>query len=74
LENIFVSLGVLCQAFYGPLRQEQKSSIADIIVLCLVRELQTIMQMFGARKLLYELQLPLKQHGVKMGRDQLFEY
>jgi putative transposase len=44
-----------------------------MIVLCLVRELRTIMPMIGTRKLLYELLLPLKEHGIKMGRDQLFE-
>ena len=61
------------QAFYDAQKQEQKASVAEMIVLCLVRELRTIMPMIGTRKLLYELQLPLKEHGIKMGRDQLFE-
>jgi transposase InsO family protein len=73
LENICTLFGVSRQAYYDAQRQEQKTSIADMIVLCLVREIRTIMPMIGTRKLLYELQFPLKEHGIKMGRDQLFE-
>jgi putative transposase len=73
LENICTLFGVSRQAFYDAQKQEQKASVAEMIVLCLVRELRTIMPMIGTRKLLYELQLPLKEHGIKMGRDQLFE-
>lgn len=73
MENICTLFGVSRQSFYDAQKQEQKVSVADMIVLCLVRELQAIMQMIGTRKLLYELQLPLKEHGIKMGRDQLFE-
>ena len=73
MENICTLFGVSRQAFYDAQKQEQKASVAEMIVLCLVRELRTIMPMIGTRKLLYELQLPLKEHGIKMGRDQLFE-
>jgi len=44
-----------------------------MIVLCLVRETRQIMPMIGTRKLLQQLSTPLKEHGIKMGRDQLFE-
>ena len=61
------------QAFYDAKKQEQKTSIAQLIVLCLVREIRSIMPMIGTRKLLQQLTKPLNEHGIKMGRDQLFE-
>ena len=44
-----------------------------MIVLCLVRELRSEMPLIGTRKLLFQLQPQLIEHGIKMGRDQLFE-
>lgn len=61
------------QAFYDARKQEQKTSIAQMIVLCLVREIRSIMPMIGTRKLVQQLGEPLKEHGIKMGRDLLFE-
>lgn len=73
MENICALFGISRQAFYDAHKQEQKASVAEMIVLCLVRELRTIMPMIGTSKLLYELQLPLKEYGIKMGKEQLFE-
>ena len=61
------------QAFYDAQKQEQNITIAQMIVLCLVRETRQIMPMIGTRKLIQQLAIPLKEHGIKMGRDQLFE-
>lgn len=61
------------QAYYDAKKQEQNITIAQMIVLCLVRETRQIMPMIGTRKLLQQLAIPLKEHGIKMGRDQLFE-
>lgn len=61
------------QAFYDAKKQEQNITIAQMIVLCLVREIRLIMPMIGTRKLIQQLAIPLKEHGIKMGRDQLFE-
>lgn len=61
------------QAYYDAKKQEQNITIAQMIVLCLVRETRQIMPMIGTRKLLQQLSTPLKEHGIKMGRDQLFE-
>lgn len=44
-----------------------------MIVLTLVKELRSNMPMFGTRKLLFLLTPELKKHGIKMGRDQLFD-
>ena len=61
------------QAFYDAQKQEQNITIAQMIVLCLVRETRQIMPMIGTSKLIQQLTSPLKEHGIKMGRDQLFE-
>ncbi len=60
------------QAFYDAQKQEQNITIAQMIVLCLVREARLIMPMIGTRKLVHYLAGPLQDHGIKMGRDQLF--
>lgn len=73
MENICALFGMSRQAFYDAQKQEQKTSIAQMIVLCLVREIRSIMPMIGTRKLVQQLAEPLKEHGIKMGRDQLFE-
>jgi putative transposase len=73
LESICALFGVTRQAYYDAKKHEQKTTIAQMIVLCLVRELRAIMPMLGTRKLLGELAAPLKEHGIKIGRDQLFE-
>ncbi len=44
-----------------------------MIVLTLVKELRSNMPMLGTRKLLFLLTPELKKHGIKMGRDQLFD-
>lgn len=44
-----------------------------MIVLTLVRELRAEMPLLGSRKLLHLLQPEFTRHGIKMGRDQLFE-
>ncbi len=44
-----------------------------MVVLTLVRELRADMPMIGTRKLLYLLRPALADHGINMGRDQLFD-
>lgn len=44
-----------------------------MIVLCLVEETRQIMHVIGTRKLFQQLAIPLKEYGIKMDRDQLFE-
>lgn len=75
-----VGLGELCalfgvtrQAYYDALHHAEKTTIANIIVLTLVKEIRSIMPLLGTRKLLYLLEPQLIEHGIKMGRDQLFD-
>lgn len=65
--------GVTRQAFYECQAHEIKTNIAHSIILTLVKETRDIMPMIGTRKLLYEIQPKILDHGIKMGRDQLFD-
>ncbi|SEI70135.1 Transposase InsO and inactivated derivatives [Dyadobacter koreensis] len=74
------SLGSLCelfgvtrQAYYDAAEHEKKTSIAHMLILSLVREYRSNIPFIGTRKLLFLLIPDLKQHGIKIGRDQLFE-
>ncbi len=44
-----------------------------MIVLRLVKDLRDAMPMIGTRKILFKIEPMLKDHGIKMGRDQLFD-
>lgn len=65
--------GVSRQAYYEAEHQENKTSIAHMIVLTLVKDLRSDIPMLGTRKLLIMLSNEFKKHGIKMGRDQLFD-
>ena len=74
------SLGSLCelfgvtrQAYYDAAEHEKKTSIAHMLVLTLVKEYRIDIPLMGTRKLLFLLMPDLEQHGIKIGRDQLFE-
>jgi putative transposase len=74
------SLGKLCrlfgvarQAYYEAEKLNQKNSIADMVVLALVKEWRSAMPLIGGRKLMFKLSPQLNEHGIKMGRDQLFD-
>jgi transposase InsO family protein len=65
--------GVTRQAFYEARSLDSKTSIAHMIILTLVKELRDCIPLLGTRKLLYQLTPQLDIHGIKMGRDQLFD-
>lgn len=74
------SLGALCrlfgvtrQAYYEAEKLDQKNSIADMVVLTMVKEWRSSMPLIGGRKLIFKLSPQLEEHGIKMGRDQLFD-
>lgn len=76
----YVSLGDLCalfgvtrQAYYDAIRHAEKAAIANMVVLTLVKEIRSQMPMLGTRKLMYVLEPKLIEHGIKMGRDHLFD-
>lgn len=73
LERLCALFGVTRQAYYETQASRAKTSIAHMIVLTLVKELRAEMPMLGCRKLLYLLKPEFDRHGIKMGRDALFE-
>src|SRR5665648_1250129 len=74
------SLGMVCtlfgvtrQAYYEAEIHERKTSIARMIVLTIIKDLRDEIPQIGTRKLLFQLVPRLEEHGIKMGRDQLFD-
>lgn len=74
------SLGILCalfgnsrQAYYDSAAHEKKTTIAHMVVLTLIKDIRSDMPLLGTRKLQYLLLPELESHGIKMGRDQLFD-
>jgi len=65
--------GVTRQAYYEAEIFERKTSIAHMIVLCIVKDLRNEIPFIGTRKLLFLLHPHLEEHRIKMGRDQLFD-
>ncbi len=75
-----VSLGRLCalfgvtrQAYYEAQINYRKSTIANVIVLGFVKEYRADIPLVGTRKLYHLINPHLQIHGIKMGRDQLFD-
>lgn len=73
LERLCALFGVTRQAYYEAVAHENKTSIADMVVLALVNDIRKDMPLIGTRKLFYMLEPGLAEHGIKMGRDQLFD-
>jgi putative transposase len=73
LESLCGLFGLTRQAFYEAQIHERRTSIANSVVLQLVKELRAIMPLIGTRKLYSEITACLHEHGIKMGRDQLFD-
>lgn len=73
LEELCGLFGVTRQAYYEATAQEKKTSIANLVVLALVRDLRRDMPLLGTRKLFHLLYPELEKHQIKMGRDQLFD-
>ena len=73
LARLCTLFGVTRQAYYEAQLQESKTSIANMIVLTLVKDLRDDIPMLGTRKLLFMLAAEFEKHRIKMGRDQLFD-
>ena len=73
LGKICTLFGVTRQAYYEAQIYERKTSIAHMIVLTIIKGLRDEIPLIGTRKLLFQLGPHLEGHGIKMGRDQLFD-
>lgn len=74
MKNICQVYNVTRQAFYSMLSAQEKESLAFAIVLVLVKEIRSEIPGIGTRKLLHMLLPEFKKHGIKLGRDQFFDY
>ncbi len=73
LQRLCALFGVTRQAYYDAQITDTRTSIAHMLVLTLVRELRVDIPMLGTRKLFRLLAPEMALHGVKIGRDQLFD-
>lgn len=73
LGKVCTLFGVTRQAYYEAEVHERKTSIARMIVLTVIKGLRDEIPLIGTRKLLFQLGPHLAEHGIKMGRDQLFD-
>lgn len=65
--------GVSRQAYYKLKKVRQRETLDEDLIVEMVRSLRAMHPRMGAKKLLHELGLPLKEAGVSIGRDRLFE-
>ena len=72
LEKICSLYGITRQAFYDHRKEENKTSMADMIVLTLVGEVRKDIPRMGGRKLYHVLAPELEAHRIKIGRDHFF--
>ena len=61
------------QAWYEQCNAEEKQHLSNTIVLKLVEEIRNILPRSGVPQLYQKLQQPLADHGIKIGRDALYE-
>jgi putative transposase len=73
LETICQMYGKTRQAYYLQRSEDNKTSLAYIIVLALVAEIRKDIPRIGGRKLLHLLAPEFEKHHIKIGRDQLFD-
>ena len=73
LKRLCALFGVTRQAYYDAQLHDDRTSIANMIVLTLVKDLRKEIPILGTRKLLFMLQEEFLKHGIKMGRDKLFD-
>jgi transposase InsO family protein len=72
LGDLCALFGVTRQAYYEAAAHEKKTSIAHMIVLTLIKDLRRDLPYLGTRKIHQVLLPEMEAHGIKMGRDQLF--
>lgn len=65
--------GITRQGYYSWLKSIKASLIQDELILYLVLKYRTDHPKMGVRKLYHLLQPDFKQHGIKIGRDGLFD-
>jgi putative transposase len=65
--------GISRQAYYQNKKQIEKSMIEQELTLAEIKSIRKIHKRIGGRKLHFKLAKFIKAHGIKMGRDALFD-
>ena len=73
MEKFCTVFGKTRQAWYYAKGQDQQQDMRDSLVVAMVKEIRAEQPRIGTRKLYHLLEPKIKQHGIKMGRDKLFE-
>ncbi len=73
VRDLCAVFGVTKQAYYSLRQDQNKTSIASMIVLTLVKEERVDIPRIGGRKLFHKLSPELEKHQIKMGRDHFFD-
>jgi hypothetical protein len=71
LRTLCALFGYTRQAYYEATNHFNKTTIANAIILTLVKEMRHKIPILGTRKLLFILSEKFQRHGIKMGRDKL---
>lgn len=73
LEKFCTVFGKTRQAWYYSKEQVKQQDMRDSLVVAMVKEIREEHPRIGTRKLYHLIEPRLKQHGIKLGRDKLFE-
>lgn len=73
VEKFCTVFGKTRQAWYYSKTRGEQQDMRDSLVVAMVREIREDHPRIGTRKLYHLLEARLKQHGIKAGRDKLFE-
>ncbi len=75
-----LSVGYICnlfgfsrQAYYKARADQASASIADMLVLTLVKQVREDIPGLGVRKILFVITPEFERHNIKIGRDHLFD-
>jgi putative transposase len=72
-EKFCTVFGKTRQAWYYSRKQSERQDMRDGLLVAMVKEIREEQPRIGTRKLYHLLEPRLKQHGLKIGRDKLFE-
>jgi putative transposase len=65
--------GITRQAYYKHYREEKKNFVQTDVIIKMVEQIRKIHPRMGTRKMIVLLEPQLKKHGIKFGRDALFD-
>ena len=73
LDYICRLFGKTRQGWYEQCENKEDQALAGAIIIKLVKEIREQLPRLGTRKILHRLEPRLKEHGIKIGRDKLYD-